>query len=78
MTRITMGKLKDPRPKIKNCTVPFLIMKAQCDNQKWGYITEYMELFPNFQLSVFKDAGHNIFLEQPVAYVETIRKFVNQ
>jgi proline iminopeptidase len=76
MTVKSFGKLNDPRPKLKNSTLPVLIMKGQCDNQPWGYTTEFLELFTNHQFVVVPDAGHNIFIEQPGAYQKTIRDFL--
>jgi proline iminopeptidase len=76
MTLRSLGMLKDPRPKLKKFTAPVLIMKAQCDNQKWGYTQEFLDLFSNSKLVVVPDAGHNIFLEQPGEYVRLIGEFV--
>jgi proline iminopeptidase len=78
MTRMSLGKVEDPRPKLLQCNIPVLIMKAQCDNQPWGYTAEYFDLFRNHQFVLVKNAGHNIFIEQPDVYVETIRKFLEQ
>lgn len=77
MTVWSFSKIKDPRPKLKDCTVPILIMKGQCDNQPWGFVNEYLELFPNHQLKIIPDAGHSISVEQPELYLKTIRDFLN-
>ena len=76
MTRMSLGKVQNPRPKLVQCDIPVLIMKAQCDNQKWGYTAEYFDLFRHHRFVLVKNAGHNIFIEQPDVYVETIRKFL--
>ena len=76
MTRLSLGKVQNPRPKLLQCDMPVLIMKAQCDNQKWGYTAEYFDLFRNHRFVMVKNAGHNIFIEQPDTYIETIRKFL--
>jgi len=76
MTRLSLGKVPDPRPALKNCNVPVLIMKAQCDNQPWGYTQEYIELFRNHKFVLIKNAGHNIFIEQPAEYIKTIAGFL--
>jgi len=78
MTRLSLGKVQNPRAKLANCKVPALVMKAQCDNQRWGYATEYLDLFRNHRFVMVTDAGHNIFIEQPDAYIVTIRKFLQQ
>jgi proline iminopeptidase len=54
-----------------------LIMKGQCDNQKWGYVTEYFDLFRVHQFTVIPNAGHSISIEQPDRYLETIRRFLS-
>jgi proline iminopeptidase len=76
MTRLSLGKIPNPRPKLTGCKIATLIMKAQCDNQRWGYTTEYLDLFRNHRFVLVRDAGHNIFIEQPAVYVETIRNFL--
>jgi proline iminopeptidase len=77
MTINSLNEIKDPRPKLKGLKIPVLIMKGQCDNQKWGYVTEYFDLFPVHQLIVIPDAGHSISIEQPELYLKTIRDFLN-
>ena len=76
MTTRSFGKIKDSRPKLKDCKVPVLIMRGQCDNQPWGFTGEYLELFPNHQLKIIPDAGHSISVEQPELYLKTIRDFL--
>jgi proline iminopeptidase len=78
MTMQSFSEIKDPRPKLKDCKVPVLIMRGQCDNQPWGFANEYLELFPNHQLKIIPDAGHSISVEQPEHYLQTIRDFLNQ
>lgn len=78
MTFNSLNETKDPRPKLKDSEIPVLIMKGQCDNQKWGYVTEYLELFPIHQLAIIPNAGHSISVEQPELYLETIRGFLNK
>ncbi len=77
MTVKSFSEVKDPRPKLKNCKVPILLMKGQCDNQPWGFVHEYLELFPNHQLKIIPDAGHSISVEQPELYLKSIRDFLN-
>jgi len=78
MTVKSFSEIKDPRPRLKNCKVPVLIIKGQCDNQPWGFVNEYLELFPNHQLTIIPGAGHSVSVEQPGLYLETIRAFLNQ
>ena len=76
MTVKSFNKVKDPRPKLKDCKVPILILRGQCDNQAWGFVTEYLDLFPNHQLKIIPDAGHSISVEQPELYLKTIRTYL--
>jgi proline iminopeptidase len=78
MTMKSFAKVRDPRPILTNSQLPVLIMKAQCDNQKWGYTKEYLDLFPNHRLVIVKGAGHNIFLEQPGEYIRLIEEFLEK
>lgn len=78
MTVKSFSEIKDPRTKLRNCKVPILIMRGQCDSQPWGFVNEYLELFPNHQLKIIPDAGHSISVEQPELYLKTIRDFLNK
>lgn len=77
MTVQSFNEIQDIRPKLKGNMVPVLLMKGQCDNQPWGFINEYLELFPNHQLKIIPDAGHSISVEQPELYLKTFREFLN-
>ncbi|MBL7698598.1 MAG: alpha/beta hydrolase [Chitinophagaceae bacterium] len=78
MTRLSLGKIPDPRPKLMECSIPVLIMKSQCDNQKWGFTTEYFDVFRNHEFALIKNAGHNIFIEQPGEYISVIKTFLEK
>jgi proline iminopeptidase len=78
MTVKSFSEIKDPRTKLINCKIPTLIMRGQCDNQPWGFVIEYLDLFPNHTLKIIPDAGHSIAVEQPDIYINTIRNFLNQ
>jgi proline iminopeptidase len=76
MTLNSFSEIIDPRQKLKKCQFPVLIMKGQCDNQKWGFVKEYLEIFSDHQLVIIPNAGHSISVEQPELYLITIRKFL--
>lgn len=78
MTVKSFSEIKDPRAKLRNCKAPILIMKGQCDSQPWGFVNEYLELFPNHMLKIIPEAGHSISVEQPELYIKTISDFLNQ
>jgi proline iminopeptidase len=78
MTGRSLRNAKDRRERLKQVRVPVLVMKAQCDNQPWGYTAEYLNLFPVHEFLFVKNAGHNIFLEQPQEYVRAIDDFLRK
>ena len=78
MTVQSFNKIQDTRAKLKGSKVAILLMKGQCDNCPWGFVNEYLELFPNHQLKIVPDAGHSISVEQPELYLKIIREFLNQ
>lgn len=78
MTFKSLGQLQDPRPKIKNSNIPILLIKGQCDNQKWGFTNEYLELFTNYNFSAIPNAGHFILVEQPEIYLKIIKEFLSK
>jgi proline iminopeptidase len=78
MTYNNLTKIKDKRPQMRNIKIPVLIMKGQCDNQRWGFTQEYLQLFQNSQFVIIPGAGHFIAVEQPVLYINTIQHFLNK
>jgi proline iminopeptidase len=76
MTYNSLLKIQDPRPKLKELKTPVLIMKGECDNQKWGFTNEYKEVFQNSELVIVPAAGHFISEEQPGLYIKTIQQFL--
>ena len=76
MTFKSLLRVKDPRPLLQHSSIPVLVMKAQYDNQHWGFTNEYMELFPNHKLALIPNAGHAVSVEQPELYLKTIRDFL--
>ncbi len=78
MTMHSLNKVSDLRPKLTNSKITILIMKGQCDNQQWGFATEYMQLFPNHHLSIIPNAGHFISIEQPEKYIRIISTFLSK
>jgi proline iminopeptidase len=78
MTFKSLTNVHDPRPEIKRLTIPVLVMKGECDNQKWGFTEEYLKLFKNSELRIIPNAGHFISIEQPQLYTKTILDFLNK
>lgn len=78
MTVKSFNKVQDPRAALQKIQIPVLIMKGQCDNQKWGFTKEYLDYFQYAQLAIVPNAGHNIYTEQADVYVATIRRFLEE
>jgi proline iminopeptidase len=76
MTAYNQSHTPDPRPKLRNTTIPLLEMRGQYDNQPWGYAHEYLDLFPNHQLVIVPNAGHSISREQQALFLSTLRDFL--
>lgn len=78
MTFNNLLKIEDRRSAMQQLNIPVLVMKGQCDNQPWGFTSEYFQLFKNHQFVLIPGAGHFIEIEQPQLYINTIRSFLNQ
>lgn len=78
MTLHSLNNLEDPRPALKKVVVPMLMLKGQCDNQKWSTTKEYLDHFQHHQLIVVQNAGHSIAMEQPEVYLESIHEFLTK
>ncbi len=78
MTMNSLDQIQDPRSKLTLAPYPVLVLKGQCDNQKWGFTKEYVDVFPHSQLVVVPDAGHAILVEQPELYIQALREFLSQ
>lgn len=76
-TPTSYSKLNDPRPKLKNNTIPVLVLKGQYDNIPWGNTQEYLALFKNSKLKIIEKAGHDIYIEKPNEYLQAMRQFLN-
>ncbi|MFN8355861.1 MAG: alpha/beta hydrolase [Spirosomataceae bacterium] len=76
MTLKSLEAIHDPRPTLKVLNTPVLVIKGQCDNQKWGYTSEYLALFKNSRLAFIPNAGHFIAVEQREAYLNILREFL--
>jgi proline iminopeptidase len=76
MTMKSLNEWPDFRQKLKKCPIPLYILRGQCDNQKWGAVEEYLEIFPRHTLEIAPNAGHFIGLEARDFYIETLRRFV--
>jgi proline iminopeptidase len=69
-------EVKDYRATLKALDLPVLILKGQCDNQPWGYTSEYTQVFKNHKLEVIPSAGHFLWIEQPHRSYLAIMQFL--
>ncbi len=75
MTMSSLPHSSDPRPKLRKLNTPVLLLKGVCDNQAWGGTQEYLEVLANVELKIIEGAGHLIFEEAEVEYLEAISGF---
>lgn len=75
-TPTSYSKLTDPRPKLKNNSIPVLIIKGQYDNIPWGNTNEYIDIFKNSQLKILEKSGHDVYIEKPDEYLQTMKLFL--
>jgi proline iminopeptidase len=66
----------DKRKILANLKTPILMLRGQFDSIKWGYTTEYLNIFKNHKLVVISNAGHAITSEQPELYIKAISDFL--
>lgn len=76
MTVRSFTEAKDQRAKLKDIDIPILIMRGQCDNQKWGYTQEYLSIFSNITLEIIEGAGHDLLNGNRLRYFELIDDFI--
>lgn len=78
MTLKSITSVEDKREKLKELLTPILILRGQCDNQKWGYTIEYLDLFVNRKLEIIEGVGHNIVDKKNSEYLELISQFLEE
>ncbi len=78
MTVRSFRKVKDRRNELQSIKTPILLLRGQCDNQKWGFTKEYLDLFSNSRLKIIEDAGHDIISADSEAYYTLINQFINE
>ena len=67
--------LIDIRPKLKEISVPSIILQGQCDSGDYGTVIEYSELLGS-KYNFIEGAGHIIWWEKPELYFGLISKFL--
>jgi proline iminopeptidase len=68
---------EDPRPMLRVLRTPALVLKGSCDYVPWRMTLEYRDTLPNAQLVYLPGSGHQAYMEQPDAYLATVRAFLH-
>ncbi len=76
MTVKSFASVEDHRDRLQKAAMPVLILRGQCDNQKWGYTREYLDLLPNSKLVIIEGAGHDLVNGNPERYFELVEGFI--
>jgi proline iminopeptidase len=66
----------DPRPALARLTTPALVIKGSCDYLSWASAVHYRQALPNAELVYLRRAGHNLYQDQPTAFLAVVRAFL--
>lgn len=78
MTVRSFEGVPDLREELSRVELPVLVLKAQYDNQPWGYAAEYLSLFKNSTLALVSQSGHDMATDQPASYLDCIARFLTE
>jgi proline iminopeptidase len=76
MTVKSFSHVEEKRNRLRELNTPVLILRGQCDNQKWGYTKEYLDLLINSDLRIIEGVGHNIINKKGEEYCGLIHSFL--
>lgn len=76
MTVKSFAEVEDKREVLRTIHIPVLILRGQCDNQKWGYTKEYLDLLPNSRLVIIENSGHSLVSGNKDKYYSLIKDFI--
>lgn len=76
MTVRSFDHVLDQREVLKKIQIPTLVIRAQCDNQPWGYMHEYLDLFPNSKCAFIEKSGHDLATTNTKQYQLTLQRFL--
>jgi pimeloyl-ACP methyl ester carboxylesterase len=72
------ARIADPRPILRQSTVPAMIMRGSCDFVPWAVTREYRDTLPHAELVSVPDAGHGIAADQPALYERILMAFLTE
>jgi len=78
MTVKSFNEIENRREILKTINTPILILRGQCDNQKWGFTKEYLDLFSNSKLEIIENAGHDLIGGDIELHNEMIEAFLEE
>jgi 2-succinyl-6-hydroxy-2,4-cyclohexadiene-1-carboxylate synthase len=57
--------------------IPVLLLTGEFDRKFSNIILDMKKLNQDFELAFVKNAGHNVHVEQPLEYLQYLKKFLN-
>ena len=76
MTLKSLNQVGNKRAFLRGLDTPILILRGQCDNQKWGYTKEYLNIFRDAKLEIMEGVGHHIIHPKKEEYLNLIVEFL--
>lgn len=58
--------------------LPVLFTAGRFDEATPGTVEHFQSLVPNSRIAIFENSAHMTMLDEPEAYVDTVRKFLNE
>lgn len=76
LTSADAKAVPDPRPTLREVTIPVLILRGDCDYLAWAVADEFRQTFSNATLLLIENAGHSIPADQPALYEDVLIAFL--
>lgn len=76
MTVKSFYTVVNKRDRLIDIDIPTLILRGQCDNQRWGYAKEYLDILSHSQLAIIENAGHDLVQGNEEMYYKLTTKFL--
>ncbi len=78
MTVQSFNEVEEGREVLSKSSLPVLVLRGQCDNQKWGFTQEYIHQFPHSQLRIIENAGHDLIAGNREQYIQWMEDFLRE
>ncbi len=76
LEKLSPGRAPNYWPELFKLQLPTLLIAGELDTKFSDSAREMAEVLPQATLKIIKDTGHNIHLEKPEVFLETIRQFL--